>query len=236
MPTVNKDGSITYSMEEFSQMQKSDNQPKGQEGSQEPASWIEKWKEKMSPKKPTQQQNQQQQQQQQKPNQQQQQPQGLNRESLLEAAKKLEFFKPTSEQLAKIQSGDMGAFMEAQQDALRNLFVDATLTSNTLVEGNSANSHKQLERMVQEQMGRLESAKTIRDKTGDFFTAPGGDVMVSALTSQFSQGNPSASPAEIGDMVQGYLKDFSANFGQKETTPNAREVNIAEAQKSATEF
>ena len=234
MPLQLKDGSIQFTMEEFSQMQQSGNQPKGPEGSQEQSSWIDKWKEKMSPKKPTQQQ--QQQNQQQKQNQQQQQPQGLNRESLLEAAKKLEFFKPTSEQLAKIQSGDMGAFMEAQQDALRNLFVDATLTSNTLVEGNSANSQKQLERMVQEQMGRLESAKTIRDKTGDFFTAPGGDVMVSALTSQFSQGNPSATPAEIGDMVQGYLKDFSANFGQKETTPNAREVNIAEAQKSATEF
>ena len=62
MPTVNKDGSITYSMEEFSQMQQSGNQPKGQEGSQEQSSWIDKWKEKMSPKKPTQQQQQQQQQ------------------------------------------------------------------------------------------------------------------------------------------------------------------------------
>lgn len=235
MPTVNKDGSITYSMEEFSSMQKSD-QSKGTEGSKEQG-WVDKWKEKMSPKKPAQQQ----QQQNSNPNQngkpnQQQQPAGLTRDSLMEASKKLEFFKPTTEQLQKIQSGDMGAFMEAQQDALRNLFVDATLTSNTLVEGSSSNNQKTLERMVQEQMGRLESAKTIRDKTGDFFTAPGGDVMVSALTSQFSNGNPTATPAEIGDMVQGYLKDFSANFGQKETTPNAREVNIAEAQKSATEF
>jgi hypothetical protein len=233
MPIQNKDGSITFTMEEFTQMQQSGNSKGPESKSGDTGNWIDKWKTKLT-KQPAKQDGQQQGNQ--KPNQQQSGPQGLQRDALLEASKKLNFFNPTPEQLQKIQSGDMSTFMEAQQDAMRNLFVDATMTSNTLVEGNSKQGRSEMERMVAEHVGRLESAKTIRDKTGEFFNVPGGDLMVSALTRQFSEANPGSSPSDIGDMVQGYMKDFSANFGQKETTPNAREVNIAEAQKSATDF
>jgi hypothetical protein len=239
MPKQMPDGSIQFTMEEFNQLQQQQSgAPKKQEStSGDTGNWIDKWKSKMTKQPP----KQQGQQNQQPPNQQQQQqqpggPQGLQRDALLEASKKLNFFNPTPEQQKRIAEGDMTAFIEAQQDAMRNLFVDATMTSNNLVEGNSKASKTELERMVAEHVGRLESAKTIRDKTGDFFNAPGGDLMVSALTRQFADANPTANPADIGDMVKGYLTDFSANFGQKETTPNAREVQLKEAQKSATDF
>jgi len=228
MATLNKDGSIQLTMEEFKQMQADrGNAP-------ESGSWMDKWKAKMTPKKkePKKKENP-------NPNPQNNQPQGLQgltRESLMEASKKLNFFEPTPEQMAKIQAGDMSGLMEAQQAAFQRLFVDATMTSKTLVEGNSTQSKAEFQRMIQDQIGGLESAKAIKEKTGDFFNAPGGDLMVSALTRQFREANPDAQAGEIGDMVQGYLKDFSANFGQKETTPNAREASIAEAQKSATDF
>lgn len=240
MATLNKDGSIQLTMEEFKQMQADrgnapDNANANNGGQQDSGSWMDKWKAKMTPKKkegggnpnPNPQNNQQ------------KTPQGLEgltRESLMEASKKLNFFEPTPEQMAKIQAGDMSGLMEAQQAAFQRLFVDATMTSKTLVEGNSTQSKAEFQRMIQDQIGGLESAKAIKEKTGDFFNAPGGDLMVSALTRQFREANPDAQAGEIGDMVQGYLKDFSANFGQKETTPNAREASIAEAQKSATDF
>lgn len=243
MPRMLPDGSFEFSMEEYQQMQSGKSGDKSGQKSGDgdnKGSWIDKWKDRMTPQKknpPSGNNN---------PNQnpgnggkqqqQQQQPQGLTREALMEAAKKLNFFEPTGEQLKKIQEGDMSAFVEANQDAFRRLFVDATLTSDTLVQGNQASSKQEFQRMIQEQLGSLESAKTIRDKTGDFFTAPGGDLMVSALTRQFKDANPDASAAEIGEMVSGYLTDFSSNFGQKETTPNAREVQLQEAQKSATDF
>lgn len=241
MPRMLPDGSFEFSMEEYQQMQsgKSGDKSNAKSGDGEnKGSWIDKWKDRMTPKpkqngnnNPSGNNN----------------PQnnngnnnggkgGLTREALMEAAKKLNFFEPTPEQLQKINAGDMSAFMEVQQDALRRLFVDATMTSDTLVQGTQASSKQEFQRMIQEQLGSLESAKTIRDKTGDFFTAPGGDLMVSALTRQFKEANPEASAAEIGDMVSGYLSDFSSNFGQKETTPSAREVQLKQAQESALDF
>lgn len=232
MATLNKDGSIQLTMEEFKQMQADRGNAPDNGGQQEYGSWMDKWKAKMTPKKKEGTPNP-------NPNPQNNQPQGLQgltRESLMEASKKLNFFEPTPEQMEKIQAGDMSGLMEAQQAAFQRLFVDATMTSKTLVEGNSTQSKAEFQRMIQDQIGGLESAKAIKEKTGDFFNAPGGDLMVSALTRQFREANPDAQAGEIGDMVQGYLKDFSANFGQRETTPNAREASIAEAQKSATDF
>ena len=233
MATFNKDGTIQMTMEEFQQMQAgktSENSgPSGSNG----GSWIDKWKGKMS-KKPDQT-KQQQQSQSQSGNKNPANGQ-LTREALSEAAKKLNFFEPTAEQMKRIQEGDMTAFMEAQQEAMRRLFVDATLTSNSLVDMSKTSSKQEFESMIQEQLNRLESAKTIRDKTSDYFNVPGGDLMVSALTRQFKDANPDASPAEIGEMVNGYISDFSQHFGQKETTPNAREMNLKDAQQSATDF
>lgn len=229
MATMNKDGTIQLTMEELQQMQTQKSDGSGDSG----GSWFDKWKSKMS-KKPEN-----------KPgtgtettNSNQTQAHGgpLTREALAEASKKLNFFEPTAEQMKRIQEGDMTAFMEAQQEAMRKLFVDTTLTSNSLVDMSKNASKQEFERMVQDHVSRLESAKTIRDKTGDFFSAPGGDLMVSALTRQFKEANPDSSAAEIGEMVNGYLKDFSQHFGQKETTPNASEMNLKEAQQSATDF
>lgn len=234
MPRMLPDGSFEFSMEEYQQMQAKKDGNKSDDKSGESQSWMDKWKSKMTPKakqQPSGGNN--------NPNPNpggNQKPAGLTREALMEAAKKLNFFEPTPEQREKIAAGDMGAFMEAQQDALRRLFVDATLTSDTLVQGTQANSKQEFQRMIQEQLGSLESAKTIRDKTGDFFQAPGGDLMVSALTRQFKEANPDASAADIGEMVSGYLNDFSSNFGQKETTPSARETQLKQAQESATDF
>lgn len=231
MPKINEDGSIQLTMEEFQQMQagKSGKQAEGESGS-----WFDKWKGKLTPKAPEKG-NQQQQQQQQKPGNTGGKT-GLSREALAEAAKKLTFIDPTPEQLKKIQEGDLSTFLEVQQEGMRRMFVDATMTSNTLVEGSQTASRAEFENMVKEQIGRLESAKTIRDATGDFFQAPGGDVMVSALTRQFKEANPELSAADIGNMVKEYLTDFSSGFGQKETAPSAREAQLQEAQKSATDF
>lgn len=237
MATLNKDGSIQLTMEEFQQMQ-AGKTPAPEGGSkQEPTqgSWMDKWKAKMTPKKkepgpgnpnPN-------------PRQQQQQQQGqgeLTREALMEASKKLNFFEPTPEQMQKIQAGDITGLMEAQQAAFQRLFVDATMTSKTLVDGSTTQSKSEFQRMIQEQLSGLESAKAIKEKTSEFFDAPGGDLMVSALTRQFREANPESGAEEIGEMVKGYLSDFSANFGQKETAPSAREASITEAQKSATDF
>lgn len=236
MATLNKDGSVQLTMEEFQQMQSGKSGGNGPDDGEGKGSWFDKWKGKMTkkaePNKGGQNPN---------PNPNQNQlPNGKNgpltREALMEAAKKLNFFEPTTEQLKRIQEGDMSAFMEAQQDAMRRLFVDSTMTSNSLVDMSQTNSRQEFDRMIQESLGRMESAKTIRDKTVDFFQAPGGDLMVSALTRQFKEANPDSSAAEIGDMVSGYLSDFSQHFGQKETTPNAREVQLQQAQESATDF
>jgi hypothetical protein len=229
MPTIDpKTGQISMTMEEFTAMQSTGGNSETKSG--EKQSLADKWKSMFSPKPTANNSNQQQQQQQQKG------PVKLTREALDEASKNLKFFQPTPEQLEKIANGDTAALMEAQNEALQKVFVDAAMASDALVNNSSTSSKADMEAMIQQQFARHESARTIKEKTSPFLETPGGDVLVSALTRQFSSANPDKAPAEIGDMVSGYLNDFSANFGNKAPQPNAREVALQKAQESATDF
>lgn len=232
MPTIDpKTGQIVMTMEEFKSMQFSSDQNQNQNGGSEPKSLAERWKDIFSPKKQepkndgTPNPN---------PNPNPTGPQKLTREAILEASKGLNFFNPTAEQLQKIQAGDMNALVEAQNESLRRVFADATMASNTMLESRSGSSRSETEQMMREMLNRHDGAREIQSRTQDFLGVPGGDVLVSALTSHFSQGGKSA--AEVGELTSNYLKDFTSNFGQQANQPSAREVAVVEAQKSATDF
>lgn len=229
MPTLDPNtGAITLSMEEFQQMNSGGNQNQNQGG--EAKSLADRWKEIFSPKKPEPQNNN-------NPNPGNPNPAGpqkLTREAVLEASKGLNFFQPTQEQLQKIQAGDMSAMIEAQNDAMRKVFADSTMASNTMLEHRGTSSKTETEAMMREMLNRHDGAREIQSRTQDYLGVPGGDVLVSALTSHFSQSGKSA--AEVGELTSNYLKDFTSNFGQQASQPSAREVAAVEAEKSATDF
>lgn len=223
MPTIDpKTGAITLTMEEFTQMQGTP--PKASQD--ESKSLADRWKEKFSPKPKAAE----------KPNAPPAQPQTqpLTREALYEASKKLSFMEPTAEQMAKIQAGDMATLLEVQQDGLRRVFADSAMASNGLVQNSGQSSRAETEQMIREMLNRHEGAREIQAQTGDFLNIPGGDILVSALTQKFSADG--TAPSEVGKQVSAYLKDFSSNFGQQASQPNAREVAQVEAQRSATDF
>jgi hypothetical protein len=225
MPKRNPDGSFTMTAAEMSEMFGGGSETK--EPKAEP-SFMDKWKEKLAPKKSSR-----------EPAKQQDDKKpagGLTREALAERAKSMQFLKPTPEQLEKIQSGDMSAFLEAQQAALQQVFVDATLAADSISRHNTGSMREEFTGLVDNRLNQFESAKTIHGKTNDFMNFPGGDKIVAALTSNFASSNPDASPEDIGEMVAGHLKDFSSNFSKSATEPAPREAAIVEAQRSGADF
>lgn len=217
-------GNVTFTSEEFAQMQASKQASNKSGGEDDKKSLADRWRDKFAPKAPAKQQRQ-------EPT---LQEQPLTREALYEAAKKLNFLEPTAEQMEKMRSGDVETFMQVQQDGLRRVFADSAMASNGLVDHRQGTSRQEMQAMMQDMLRRHDGAREIQSQTGDFLNVPGGDVLVSALTQKFSQ--EGKAPGEVGQLVSSYLKDFSSNFGQQANQPSAREVATQEAQQSATDF
>lgn len=239
MPTIDpKTGQVTFTAQEFAEFQKSSFSEKDSNDESSNQSLMAKWANMLKKKSAGNQQQQQQQQQKQQGNQK-PQPGGkpqITREALLEATKGMNFFNPSAEQLENMKNGDFSGLVEAFNGALQNVFVDSAMASNTLVDRTSTSQKSEIEKMIQQQFGRYEAAKTIQSKTGDIMNIPGGDAMVQILTQNFMQADPDATPEVIGERVRGFVTDFSQHFGQQAQKPNAREAQLQEAQASAADF
>lgn len=117
------------------------------------------------------------------------------------------------ELLAKVQSGDMSALPSLLNMVVQNSYLQQTDLSRNLMEMLGSQVMQRMESTLPEKL-RSYSSKTELANSNQMFKHAGARPMIEAISSQFQQKFPDASPKEIASMTDEYLQAFAASVGK----------------------
>lgn len=146
------------------------------------------------------------------------------------AAQRVDFSKViTPETLAKIQAGGAGAteaLIVAMNQVAQASYAQSTVATTKLIEQAIARTNQDNQAALPGLVRQLSVNEGLREQNA-LLSHPAVQPMVGALSSQFAQKNPNATPAEIQWQVSDYVLQLSKAFAPP-ITPVVEKVNPTE--------